>query len=201
LLTAKDALAFTAAVSPIAKSEFRSDIERQSGQKILQCYQCGKCTAGCPVSYSMDLGPRRVIRAIQLGLKDEALSSSTIWLCFFCYTCSARCPREIDIARVMESLRLMAVSEGVKPAEKDIELFHRLFLDNVRRWGRIHELGLAGSYNLFSRHFLANVGLLPGMVSRSKLAILPPRIRATAQVKAIFAKAGQRKSKQRVGKS
>ncbi len=196
-------LALTGAINPVAKSEFRSLVERQSGQKTFQCYQCGKCTAGCPVSYDMDLGPRRIMRAIQLGLKDEVLSSTTIWLCVFCQTCSARCPREIDVAKVMESLRLMAVSAGVKAAEKDIELFHRLFLNIIQRWGRIHELGLGGSYNFLSRHFLANAGLVPRMASRGKLAILPTRTKGAAEVRAVFSKirAIQKKNNERGGVS
>lgn len=106
-------------IIPSPSSDLRSFVERWSRQKVFHCYQCGKCSAGCPAAYVMDMGLRQVMRAIQLGLNEEALGSSTIWLCVFCQTCSARCPAEIDIARVMESLRWLAAAEKSKPTEKE----------------------------------------------------------------------------------
>ena len=176
------------ALTPTPSSELRSFVEKHSGQKILRCYQCGKCAAGCPVAYAMDLTPRQIMRAVQLGLKDEIIHSRTIWLCVFCLTCSARCPQEIDIAGVMESLRILAIAEKIKPAEKDIELFHRIFLDQVRSQARVHEMGLVARYNLRSGHLFSNVGLLPGMLSKGKLSILPPRVKGAGKVKELFAK-------------
>ena len=137
----------------------------------------------------MDLGPRQIMRSIQLGLKEEVLASTTIWLCVFCETCSARCPAKIDIARVMESLRCLACAEGIKPAEKDIALFHRVFLGVMHRFGRAHEVGLAASYNLLSGKPFANMSLVPGMLSRGTLSFVPPRVKGAAEFKRIFDKA------------
>ena len=175
-------------ITPIPSSELRSFVEAHSGQKILRCYQCGKCTSGCPSAYVMDLGPRRIMRAIQLGLKDDIIHGTTIWLCMFCQTCSARCPQEIDIARVMETLRVLAVAEKVKPTEKDVQLFHRIFLDLIKQRGRIYELDLGARYNLLSRHPFFNARLLPTMVSKGKLPILPPRVKGAAKVRELFSK-------------
>lgn len=189
-LTGKRGLsAMLGTIIPSARSELRAFVERQSGQNILDCYQCGKCSAGCPADYVMDLGPRRVMRAIQLGLKEEVLASTSIWLCLSCQTCSARCPANIDIARVMESLRWLAAAEKSKSAEKNIKTFHRIFLGIVRRFGRAHELSLAASYNLLSKHFFANLRLVPGMIMRGKIALLPPKVKSVAKVKEIFQKA------------
>ncbi|MBE0415831.1 MAG: 4Fe-4S dicluster domain-containing protein [Dehalococcoidia bacterium] len=181
-------MAIDSPITPLPSSEFRLFVERRSGQHILRCYQCGKCTAGCPAAYTMDIGPRRIMRAIQLGMKDEVLESSTIWLCLFCQTCYARCPREIDIPRVMESLRLLAATSGKRAAEKDIRLFHRIFLSLVQRWGRVHELTLGALYNLLSGHPLANATLLPRMLTRGKLSLLPPRVKWASEVKKVFDK-------------
>ncbi len=178
----------SAAVIPSPQSEFRHIIEQQSGQQVLRCYQCGKCSAGCPSALEMDLTPRQVMRAVQLGLEDEALASSSIWLCVFCETCSARCPRQIDIARVMESLRLLSRRKARPPAQREVAVFHRIFLDLTRRQGHIWELGLAALYNLGSGHLLANVRLLQRMLSRRKLPLLPSRSRAAAHTRAIFAR-------------
>ncbi|MDP2744782.1 MAG: 4Fe-4S dicluster domain-containing protein [Dehalococcoidia bacterium] len=173
-------------VIPQARSDFRAWVEKQSGENVSRCYQCGKCTAGCPVAYRMDLGPRRVIRSVQLGLKDEALKSNAIWFCVSCLTCSARCPREIDIARVMESVRLLAVREGIKPAEEQINLFHKLFLDNIKALGRINELLLGGLYNLKSGHLTQDLPLFLQMVPRGKISFVPRRAPGTAELGAIF---------------
>jgi len=178
----------TAVIIPSPASELSTFVKNESAQDVSRCYQCGKCTAGCPVAYAMDLNPRQIMRAIQLGLKQEVLQSSTIWLCVFCQTCSVRCPREIDIARVMESLRILAIKEKEKPGEKDIELFHRLFINIVKRRGRIHELELGARYNLQGWHPLANIGLLPAMLARGKMPLLPHRVEGAAEVKKLFAK-------------
>jgi len=175
-------------VAPSPRSELRTFVEEHSGQNVFDCYQCGKCSAGCPADYVMDLGPRQIMRAIQLGLKEEVLASSTIWLCVSCQTCSARCPAKIDIARVMESLRWLAAAEKSKPAEKDIEVFHRVFLGVAKRFGRAHELGLAATYNLRSKHPFANIKLVPGMWSRGKISVLPPRVKGASEVRKLFDK-------------
>ncbi len=88
-------------------SDFVKKVEELSGQNILSCYQCGKCSAGCPSSFAMDLLPSQIIRMVQLGLQDEIMNSKTIWLCASCLTCSVRCPRGIDIAGIFEALRLL----------------------------------------------------------------------------------------------
>ena len=87
------------------KDDFVKKIEEISGQKLLACYQCGKCSAGCPAVSEMDILPNQVIRFAQLGLKDELLESRSVWVCASCYTCNVRCPKGIKIAEVMEAVR------------------------------------------------------------------------------------------------
>lgn len=88
------------------RGEFVRQVETISGQNLLACNQCGKCSAGCPLAFSMDLLPNQVIRLAQLGL-EEVLASPTIWTCAACLTCLARCPKGIDLPRIMEALRLI----------------------------------------------------------------------------------------------
>jgi heterodisulfide reductase subunit C len=87
------------------KDSFVQKIEELSGQKLLVCYQCGKCSAGCPAVSQMDILPNQIIRLAQLGFKEELLESKSIWVCASCYTCNVRCPKGIKIAEVMEALR------------------------------------------------------------------------------------------------
>ncbi|MDD5467169.1 MAG: 4Fe-4S dicluster domain-containing protein [Anaerolineales bacterium] len=88
------------------RGDFVQEIEKASGQSLLACNQCGKCSAGCPVAFSMDILPNQVIRMAQLGIVD-VLDSQTIWTCAACLTCVSRCPKGIDLPRVMEAMRLM----------------------------------------------------------------------------------------------
>lgn len=87
------------------KNPLVKKIQELSGQDLLACYQCGKCSAGCPSISQMDLLPNQVIRYAQLGFTDELINSKTIWVCASCMTCNVRCPKGINIAEIMEALR------------------------------------------------------------------------------------------------
>jgi len=94
---------------PRLEDPTRRKVEEISGTNLDSCYQCGKCSAGCPSAFVMDLLPHRIIRDLQIGLVDEALASKTPWVCASCEVCSVRCPRGIEVARVMEALRQIAL--------------------------------------------------------------------------------------------
>jgi heterodisulfide reductase subunit C len=83
---------------------FREKVETLSGEPIRICYQCGECSGGCPQSAAMDLLPSQVMHKIQLG-DQSVLDANTHWICSSCFVCTARCPKGIDIAKVMETLR------------------------------------------------------------------------------------------------
>ena len=89
------------------RGEFVTQIEMLSGERLLACNQCGKCSAGCPVAFSMDILPNQVLRLAQLGIED-VLKVDAIWTCAACLTCVARCPKGIDLPRIMEALRLIS---------------------------------------------------------------------------------------------
>jgi heterodisulfide reductase subunit C2 len=91
-------------------SSFVARIEKISGQKLLACYQCGKCSAGCPMAVHMDVLPNQVIRMAQLGMQEQLLASRSIWMCVSCMTCNTRCPKGIHIAEVFEALRQTVLS-------------------------------------------------------------------------------------------
>ena len=96
----------------VLKNDLVRRIEEISGQDLLACYQCGACSAGCPVAFAMDMLPSQVIRLVQLGQVEEALESETIWFCAACQTCYARCPKGVDLSRIMEALREIALQRG-----------------------------------------------------------------------------------------
>ena len=93
------------------RDSFVDKVQELSGQNLLACYQCGKCSAGCPAVSDMDILPNQIIRFAQLGLKDELLASRAIWICASCMTCNSRCPKGINIAEVIEALRQILLSK------------------------------------------------------------------------------------------
>ncbi|WP_243270054.1 4Fe-4S dicluster domain-containing protein [Thermanaerosceptrum fracticalcis] len=165
----------------------RDSLKEHYGTDVGRCYQCGKCTAGCPVAFAMDYTPREIVRLLQLGLKEEALKSKTIWLCATCDTCSTRCPREVEPAKLMEGLRQEAKAKGLV-ADKRLDLFNDLFLQLVEKYGRVHEMGLILKFNLLSAQPLKDAGHGPGMFLKGKINPLPHTIKDNGEVKQIFAR-------------
>lgn len=103
------------------RGELVRKIEELSGQNLLACNQCGKCSAGCPAATVMDLLPNQVIRYAQFGL-EQVLEAKSIWICASCQTCYARCPHGVDLSRIMEALRVIALEQGgdhLRPQELD----------------------------------------------------------------------------------
>ena len=95
-------------------------VKEISGEDIALCYQCGMCSAGCPVAFDMDILPRQIIRLVQMGQEAAISKSRTVWLCASCLICSVRCPRGLDLAKVMEALRLINLRKNIdylRPAD------------------------------------------------------------------------------------
>jgi heterodisulfide reductase subunit C len=139
----------------------------------------------------MDIVPHRLMRMLQMGLLDRALRSDTIWVCASCETCGTRCPNDIDIAHVMDTLRQLSQREGIKTRHRNALIFHSAFLSSLRRYGRVHESEMALAYTLKSGGLgglRKQAGTGMAMFKRGKIKILPPRVRARRQVKDIFKK-------------
>jgi heterodisulfide reductase subunit C len=123
------------------KNELVRKIEEISGQDLLACYQCGKCSAGCPAAFAMDMLPSQAIRYAQLGLVDRVLESDTPWFCAACQTCYSRCPKGVDLARIMEAMREIILLEkgdhvtvsDIPPAEL-AEFPQQLFIGGFRKY-------------------------------------------------------------------
>ena len=94
-------------------SEFVKKVEEISGESLSACYQCGTCSAGCPMSFAMDILPRRIMLLAKLGREEDIARSHTAVVCASCLACTARCPRGIDIAKVMEALRLLTMRKNI----------------------------------------------------------------------------------------
>ena len=156
--------------------EFLREVEAATGQSLSACLQCRKCTCGCPLNEDTDIHPNRLIRLIQFGQRDEVLRSGAIWLCIGCETCTARCPNGVDIAAVMDYLRMTAVAEGVTPADPKVARFHQAFLETLRKYGRSHEVDMIRRYKFKTGTFFENMGLGMHMFRKGKIKIIGKKI-------------------------
>lgn len=171
----------------VVAGDFLLKLSEASGVKLQNCYQCQKCSAGCVLAPYMDLLPHQVVKMAQLGQEKELLTSKGIWLCATCYTCTVRCPNEIDVSRIMDALRRL-VSEKELTAETSRALnFHKIFLRSVRIVGRIYELGMLGQYKLKQREMFSDLKLAWELYRKGKIKFLPPFIKGRRHVRKIFA--------------
>ncbi len=140
-----------------------AEVIERSGAALNRCYQCKTCGGGCPFVQAMDYTPNQVLRLVQFGLRQEVLTCKTIWICVGCHTCSSQCPMNIDIAAIMDTLRLMAVEEGVAIGKPNIVDFHEEVLRSLERYGRAHKLGIMLvvcfiiNYYYYGRHIRGRV--------------------------------------------
>lgn len=175
------------------KKTLSNDILESTGVNSARCYQCGKCSAGCPLAEDMDFTSNTVMRMLQVEEADtdqELLQSKSIWLCLSCEMCIGRCPMEIDIPKVMDYLRQRSLKDGLqnKEANKNIIPFHRSFLDMIHYTGRSYEVGLVVDYKLRSKDFLQDLTLVPAMLSHGKLPLIPETVKDRKNIKDIFKK-------------
>jgi heterodisulfide reductase subunit C len=163
-------------------------------RNLARCYQCSMCSDGCPVAYAMDFHPNQIIHLVRLGLREKVLQSTAIWICSSCETCATRCPNEIDIVRLMDVLRGESVAAGFRGPRNNIPRFHEIFLQQIRKKGRIDEGSLLLSYELKTRDFLspekfreeARLGL--EMFRKGKLKLPSLKKYSQKAVKRIFRK-------------
>ena len=172
---------------PISDSNAVKDIAEKAGVNVKDCYQCGKCSAGCPMTQGMDVPPHKIIRFMQLDLLDEVLKSKTPWICASCNVCSARCPQNVDIANVMREARKASKAAGYQPFP-DSDKFEEAFLANVRRFGRSHEAILAAQYNLTTGHLFQDVPNVPAMLSRGMISMKISKVKDQESVRKIMKK-------------
>jgi heterodisulfide reductase subunit C len=166
--------------------------------KVSHCYQCGKCSAGCPLSEEMDYPPSYIMRMLQTGdpvLEEKILRSFSIWVCLTCEMCFARCPMSIDIPKMMDYLRQRSLAEKkVHPEAKKILAFHKSFLNSIRLTGRLYEIGLLMDYKARTMKVMQDMSLAPKMLSRGKLNIIPEFIKDRRGIASIFSKSTRKKS-------
>jgi heterodisulfide reductase subunit C len=180
--------------------------EQLAGTTALSaCFQCKKCSSGCPLTFAMDLLPDRVIRLALLGQEDTVLGCRTIWVCSSCETCTTRCPNNIDIAGVMDWLKEAALRRGYATPQPEVTRFHQTFLQTVKlAGGRLSEPLLLGLYQLKTPNIFGKLKsgalteelrLAYALARRGRLALrFPRKLKAAKDIKALMSEARQEKS-------
>lgn len=174
------------------KASLSSEVHDETGVLTIKCYQCGKCSAGCPMVEEMDFAPSMVMRMLQTSDDVEAeklLRSMSIWLCVTCEICVTRCPMEIDIPKIMDFLRQKSLSEDKEnPKARKIIAFHKSFLDSINFTGRLYEMGLIVDYKLRTGDLMQDIAVAPKMFFKGKLNPIPELIKGRKKMSEIFNK-------------
>jgi len=176
------------------RPSFLDEIETRSGVPVSVCYQCCRCTNGCPVAGDMDIVPHRVIGYILSGEREKVLASASPWTCLVCATCSLRCPNGIDVARVFETLRQISIASGCA-AKNDVRHFDDLVIDSVERHGRLAELETIMRYRLSKGQLLKDAAMGLDMLRKGRIGLSSHNIRGRKELGAIIRRTRGRKDR------
>jgi heterodisulfide reductase subunit C len=168
-------------------------VQGKADVDLSACYQCKKCSIGCPVADQTESPPSEIIRRLQLGAGDELLQTDLLWTCLSCETCYARCPNQINFPAVIDALKSIALGKGAARPKGNAPLFNRLFLNTVKSYGRAYDLQAIAMYKLGTGNLKQDMDKFPAMLKKGKIAILPPFGVDKKKVKHIFKRAAQNK--------
>jgi len=167
-------------------SGLKDAVEQICGVGLSVCFQCKKCSSGCSVAKLTKSRPSELMRQLHLGAGNELLESDLIWICASCEICSARCPMGIDVAAVIDALRLLALQRGASKPPGNVPLFNRAFLKMVQMFGRSYEMGMVAAYKLGTGKWRNDLEKFPAMLKKRKISLLPPRGGDRKTVRRIF---------------
>jgi heterodisulfide reductase subunit C len=169
---------------------YRQKLVERVEADVRDCYQCGNCSAGCPAAFTFDYTPNQVMRMLQVGLVDRVLDSKAVQLCVQCLTCTARCPRNIDIAGIFEDLKTIATAQG-RDVPEHAKTFNRAFMGAVARFGRLPEFFMMAMFytgTMNPKMAMGDMGLMVPMVTKRKMQFVPRRAKGAAEVSRIYRK-------------
>jgi len=171
------------------------------GDQLSMCMQCGVCSGSCPIGAEMDYGPRKLFMMIRAGMKEEVLSSNTMWNCTSCYRCVVRCPRKVPVTYILHSLGSKAVELGYADKRENVT-FSKAFWWSANAFGRTDERLVTMKY-FFSfgivegiKRGLANLKIALGMVKAGRMHIgMPYKVKDKKGLQSILAKAKEIESR------
>jgi heterodisulfide reductase subunit C/quinone-modifying oxidoreductase subunit QmoC len=171
---------------------FRDEIisSTPGGERLLDCIQCGTCGGSCPNGDEMDHTPRKLFAMIGADMRQEVLTADAPWMCVSCYLCGSRCPQNIPITEIMYTIKRKSIAGGWA-RHRDGPALARAFTELVDQYGRSFELGLASRFYLSQKPAsLLRMGPLGmSLFKRGRISLMPTRIKAIGQLRAIIEKA------------
>ena len=159
--------------SVAAPSRLLDEIREESGQELAGCFQCKACTSACPLAGVMDLFPHALLRAIQVGREERVLGANTFWLCASCLACTATCPQGIEVARVMDGLRIVAARRRIRPRVPEALIFTQAAVRSIKLFGRLFEVGVGVEVNLRTRRPLRESAHALRLWRAGRLRLIP----------------------------
>jgi heterodisulfide reductase subunit C len=179
-----------AAPSKKGRLDFIHEVEKlPGGDKVLECIQCGVCAGSCPTRFAMDYSPTQILKMINLGMREQVLSSYTIWECSSCHTCAARCPRGIEITTLMMSLKNLSMKEKLAKSEMKPK-FHKSFFEVINKYGRLNEAVLMTKTMKKSdpKALMHSASLAMRLAKKGKMSLRPQKIEKTADLEKMLQK-------------
>jgi len=160
------------------------------GEGVRVCIQCGTCTASCPSATRWEYTPSGVIAMIRAGMRDEVLSSSSMWHCLSCYYCTVRCPRNVKPTELFHILEGLANQSGFRVRGTRTPAMYRSFVSSIKSNGQVHEFGMMLRYYLTTNP-LAALKLLPmslQMFFHKRMPLLPEKVKGRDDLSKIIQK-------------
>ena len=153
-------------------------------QTLKACFQCRRCSAGCPVATFADHPPHRIVQWAREGSWDKAMGASMAWVCASCQTCSARCPNGVPIAELMDEVKQLALKNEQEISESDVLAAYQVFLKDLKSRGRLHELTMISRYKMKTGHFFQDMKLGMALFLKGKLKFIPESAKLPEKVRA-----------------
>ncbi len=156
-------------------------------QMVRPCIQCGTCSASCPNAQFMDITPRKMWRMVLTDQVEDLFASHSFTMCSSCYLCTLRCPRGLELTRTMGELKQIGARLKLD-ASKHSDLFYRLFLDNIRQYGRVREMELMGRYFLGVKNPVTPISYAPLGLALLRRGKIKPELpgRGPGKLNALF---------------
>lgn len=154
---------------------FADELKNLTGIAVSECYQCFRCTNGCPVAKDMDIVPHKIMAYVLNDERARVLSSDALWSCLQCVTCSIRCPNGIDVTRIFEALRRLALGSGLA-SRTDIRDLDAAMIDSISRYGRLFELGAIMRYRVTHRGLFKGIPMAVDMLRKRRIGLFPHAI-------------------------
>jgi heterodisulfide reductase subunit C2 len=167
-------------------SLLKKELKDLYGIDVDTCLECGKCSGGCSNGHVFDFTPRKIVQLVKLGAEDTLLKMDALWICLSCQLCLDRCPSGIDIPRILDHLREKARRRGIPAGRPAVGIFHELMLEQIRKTGRISEVGLMLRFAAATGLYGKDAGLGIRMFLRGKLNPISAAVMKVKEVRQLY---------------